>query len=126
MTEFSQLPEVLELLLGSAGTFEVFLFDQNDEPEDLSAVDDAILTIKDGTSEGAEVLLELKKSSSPTDIIVSTANSKLTCIVNQAEADALDDGLFPCDVALHFSPSNIWKHTDAFLVRIRRTISAHA
>jgi len=120
VTAFAELPPALELLLGSAGDFDVWLFDQNDAPEDLSDVDDAVFTVRDGPS-ALEPLLELGDP----DVVVVVADSKLVCTVSQAVADQLVAGLFVGDAALHFASDDVWKHTDPVAVRIRATYSTH-
>ena len=110
----------LTLIAGSSKSFVLNLVDENDEVEDLSSAQAATLVITDSLVNGNEVLLRKTANGN-----LTIGEGKLTATITQAEADGLEPGLYIAEVAIRFGATD-WFHSDAFYVRILRSVAPHA
>lgn len=113
--------EVLVLLKGSTKPFDIFIFNQDDQPEVLSAFDAATFSIREEESGPDIVLLR----TADVNLAIDTANAKLTGTLSQPQADALKVGPMVGDVALRETSSGKWFHLDRIRVRVLNGFAPH-
>lgn len=114
--------EVLKLIKGSTQSFEFLVFDENDQPANLSTFDKATLALRE--EEGGSTLLLRRTEDSNLSINVGAA--KLVATLTQAEADALKPGgLLIADVALRVPVALTWVHLDRVKVKVLNSFAPH-
>lgn len=109
------MSKTLELIVGSARDFEVFLLDSNDVAENISDAAAATLAIRETLDAATDVLL---RTTDAGNLTIDTTNSKLVASLTQDEADALVVGTYIAQASVQMTASSKWFHTDPFVVKI--------
>lgn len=117
----SEQPDTLTLIMGSTVPFDVYLFDEEDVAEDLSAVTAATFIVKPSAVSPTFVL---KRQTASGNLTVNADEAKLTATITQAEANGLVAGMYVGEVALQIGGA--WRHTDPFFVRVVPSMAPHA
>lgn len=117
----ADLNEVLVLIKGSTKPFDVLVFDQNDQPENLTVFDHATFTLRD--SETASNLL-LRRTADG-NLTINAGASKLTATLTQPEADALKTGDLVAMVSFRETATGKWVDLDRIRVRVLNSFATH-
>lgn len=113
----------LELVRGSAFVAELRLYDENDEPEDLSTADKARFVVCDGRDEaGAPVVLVNKSTLDWLTINASTIDVEFL----SGDLTAVSPGSYLGDLAVRFGDDDHWVHVDQFTVKVIDTLAPNA
>lgn len=108
----------LVLVQGSEKPFDIFLFDEHDNPDDLKLVTDATFVVmKDVNDNPANAVINI--STTTGELTVDKTLSKLTGQLTPVQAQGLEVGKFIGQAGV-FSDGE-WYFTDPFNVRIRKT-----
>ena len=114
--------EVLKLIKGSTQSFEVLVFDENDQPANLSVFDQATFALREEES-GSTLLL---RSTQAGNLSINVGAAKLVATLTQVEADALKPGgTLIVDVALRVPVALTWVHLDRIKVKVLNSFAPH-
>ncbi len=114
--------EVLLLIKGSTKPFDVFVFDQNDQPENLAVFDQATLVLRESDA-GANLLL---RRTADGNLSINTTASKLTATLSQGEADGLKaGGELVAMVSLRETLTQKWVDLDRIRVKVLNSFAVH-
>ena len=115
--------EVLKLVKGSTQPFEIYVFDENDAPANLSVFDKATFSLREEEA-GSTLLLRRTEDA---NLTINTGASKLVATLSQAEADALKaGGILIADVAFRTpAPDLKWVHLDRIKVKVLNSFTPH-
>lgn len=115
--------DVLRLLSGSARSFEVYLLDDHDAPEDLSGATEARLRIARDSSDAANTAI-LDRSTADSNLAINPGESKLVASY-PVPADAnLPLGRFIGQASVRISGA--WYDCDPFHVEVLPQIAPHS
>lgn len=111
----------LILIIGSVRPFDIKLVDDSSPAvaEDLSSADHATFSVKIDVDASTDILLRRVADS---NLTIDTTNSKLTCTITQAEADALTAGTYIGQASVRIDGIE-WIKTDRFIVKIKPSFS---
>ena len=105
---------ILEIVRGSTKPFDIFIFDENEVAEDLSAADRAVVEIR--KSIDGEIVLA--RDTTASNLSINTSLKKLTATMLGYEAATLPIGDFIGSAKIRFGDNDSWQDTDPFIVRI--------
>lgn len=108
----------LSLVQGSEKPFDIFLFDENDNPDDLTLVTDATFVVQRDINDPIGSAL-INIDTTVGGLSINKPLSKLTGVLSLAEAQALPVGTFIGQAGV--KSSGQWFFTDPFNVIVRST-----
>ena len=109
---------ILTLIVGSTRPFDIEIVDENNAEFSMAGITRASFRIATSLSATDDVLtLDTDEG----DLAIGTG--KLTGSMTQAQADALETGIFVAEAALLIGSG--WQHTDVFHVHVRPAVAEH-
>lgn len=122
MAAINEIPTTLLLIKGSTASFEIYLYDNLGNAEDISSAQAATFVVKEYEEASTSVLT---RATSAANLSIDTGNRKLVGTLTQGEADALVPGTYIGVASLRFGATN-WVNCKRVTVVVQNSFASHS